>query len=72
MDAELEQFVWQRADGRCEYCRFPADIALLPFQMDHIIAEKHGGPTVPDNRVMIDGTGGDRDYLCWLCLLLFK
>lgn len=49
MDAELEQFVWQRADGRCEYCRFPADIALLPFQMDHIIAEKHGGPTVPDN-----------------------
>lgn len=49
MDAELEQLVWQRADGRCEYCRFPAEIALLPFQIDHIIAEKHGGATAADN-----------------------
>ncbi len=49
MDAELRQLVWQRASSRCEYCRVPADMALLPFQIDHIIAEKHGGLTVADN-----------------------
>ena len=49
MDAALEQLVWERAKGRCEYCQFPADIALLPFQLDHIIAEKHRGPTAAEN-----------------------
>ena len=49
MDATLQQLVWQRARRRCEYCHFPADIALLPFQIDHIIAEKHGGPTAAEN-----------------------
>jgi hypothetical protein len=49
MDAELRQRVWQRAAQRCEYCQVPAEVALLPFQIDHIIAEKHGGPTIADN-----------------------
>jgi len=49
MDAELRQLVWQRAASRCEYCHVPAEVSLLPFQIDHIIAEKHGGPTVVDN-----------------------
>jgi hypothetical protein len=49
MDAELHSLVWQRAKNRCEYCHFAADISLLPFQLDHIIAEKHGGPTTADN-----------------------
>src|SRR5258708_1898655 len=49
MDAQLRQLVWQRASSRCEDCRVPADVALLPFQIDHIIAEKHGGLTVADN-----------------------
>jgi len=49
MDAELRQLVWQRAAQRCEYCQVPADAALLPFQIDHIIAEKHGGPTSGEN-----------------------
>jgi hypothetical protein len=49
MDAELRQFVWRRASSRCEYCHMPADVALLPFQIDHIIAEKHRGPTVAEN-----------------------
>ena len=39
MDAKIEQLVWQRANHCCEYCRFPAKIALLPFQIDHIISE---------------------------------
>ena len=33
------------AVGRCEYCRFPMAVSRLPFHCDHIIAEKHGGPT---------------------------
>jgi hypothetical protein len=42
MDTTLQQLVWQRARRQCEYCHFPADISLLPLQIDHIIAEKHG------------------------------
>lgn len=49
MDDELQQLVRQRAHNRCEYCRFPADIALLPFQIDHVISQKLHGPTVADN-----------------------
>ena len=49
MDTTLQQLVWQRARRQREYCHFPADISLLPFQIDHIIAEKHGGPTTAEN-----------------------
>lgn len=49
MDAALQQLVWQRARQRCEYCQVSADTALLPFQIDHIIAEKHGGLTMAEN-----------------------
>lgn len=49
MNQELISFVWRRASNRCEYCHFPADLAWLPFQIDHIIAEKHGGLTNGDN-----------------------
>jgi hypothetical protein len=49
MDKALEQEVWRRAKSRCEYCHFPASLALTPFQIDHIIAEKHGGKTEPAN-----------------------
>jgi hypothetical protein len=49
MDSALQQLVWLRAKGCCEYCQFPAEVALLPFQIDHIIAEKHGGKSVSDN-----------------------
>lgn len=49
MNEVTEKFVWDRADGRCEYCRIPADVSLLPFQVDHIIADKHGGTSDPTN-----------------------
>ena len=49
MKHELLQLVWERAANRCEYCRFPAEFAWLPFQIDHIIAEKHGGKTLAGN-----------------------
>ena len=32
-----------RTLGCCEYCHFPEAEAGLPFQIDHIIARKHGG-----------------------------
>jgi uncharacterized protein (TIGR00369 family) len=36
MEVALQQLVWQRAEHRCEYCQYPADVSLLPFQIDHI------------------------------------
>jgi hypothetical protein len=48
-DPVLEQFVWQRANSICEYCRMPHGLTVLPFQIDHIIAQQHRGPTVPEN-----------------------
>jgi hypothetical protein len=49
MDEELTQLVWQRARHRCEYCQLPQTYSTLPFEIDHIIARKHGGRTVPGN-----------------------
>ncbi len=49
MNQELVTLVWKRASSRCEYCRFPSDFAWLPFQIDHIIAEKHRGQTVSED-----------------------
>ena len=48
-DRALEAEVVRRAQGRCEYCHFPETAAELPFHIDHIIAEKHGGPTLSSN-----------------------
>lgn len=49
MNEQLRRLVVQRAGGRCEYCHFPETASFYPFQIDHIIAEKHGGPTIADN-----------------------
>lgn len=49
MDANLRRSVIERARGRCEYCRFPESYAYLGFEIDHIIAEKHGGETIVEN-----------------------
>jgi hypothetical protein len=49
MDRRLAQFVWQRAGARCEYCQLPQSLSRLPFEIDHIIARKHGGETVDSN-----------------------
>ena len=45
----LRREVTERAHGRCEYCRFPSDASLLSFEIEHIIAEKHGGATNLEN-----------------------
>jgi 5-methylcytosine-specific restriction endonuclease McrA len=45
MQRQLVELVRRRAGFRCEYCQFPERFSGLNFQIDHIIAEKHGGPT---------------------------
>jgi hypothetical protein len=52
--AKVERTVTRRAGGRCEYCHFPEAAAELPFHIDHIIAEKHGG-------------SNDAANLAWAC-----
>ena len=49
MDEILRQRVWDRAEDVCEYCHLPQRFDIAPFQIDHIIAQKHHGPTTADN-----------------------
>ena len=55
MEAGLKAEIQQRAAYRCEYCHFPDRFAELRFQIDHIVPQQHGGPTVRRN-------------LAWSCL----
>jgi hypothetical protein len=45
----IRQLVIQQAGERCEYCLYPQEMSFLAFEVEHIIAEKHGGATVADN-----------------------
>jgi formamidopyrimidine-DNA glycosylase len=49
MDAELVESSWRRARSCCEYCHLSQEHSLLAFEIDHIIAKKHGGRTVAKN-----------------------
>jgi hypothetical protein len=49
VDRALEDQIWERARSRCEYCLLPARYTEAPFQIDHIIARKHGGETIAAN-----------------------
>ena len=49
MDKNLARQVRRRARGRCEYCRMAQAYDDLPFEVDHIIARKHGGRTTLGN-----------------------
>lgn len=49
MDTALRRLVWQRAKGCCEYCQMPQAADDTVFEIDHIIARKHIGPTVASN-----------------------
>jgi len=55
MTRELQDQLRQLAQERCEYCHLPSAYDPLPFQVDHIIAQQHGGDTVIEN-------------LAWSCL----
>jgi hypothetical protein len=49
MDEALADLVRRRAGHCCEYCRLPQAFSSTPFQIDHIIAEQHGGTTTASN-----------------------
>jgi hypothetical protein len=55
VDKALEDLVKRRAREACEYCHMPQAVHPSPFQIDHIIAQQHHGPTTADN-------------LAWSCL----
>ena len=45
MDVALAQRVRTRAGDVCEYCLIPQSLYPAPFQIDHVIARQHTGPT---------------------------
>lgn len=55
--AALRRLIVERAENRCEYCLLPANIAFFPHEIDHVIAEKHGGETKAENLA----------FACWRC-----
>jgi hypothetical protein len=49
VNANLARLVRDRAALCCEYCQLPQDASSIPFEIDHIIAQKHRGLTESDN-----------------------
>jgi HNH endonuclease len=45
ISVDLRKRVTDRADSRCEYCRYPEALSFFTFEMEHIISEKHDGKT---------------------------
>ncbi|MBS1787473.1 MAG: HNH endonuclease [Acidobacteria bacterium] len=45
----LRRLVEERAWEQCEYCLLSSGVSFYPHEVDHIIAEKHGGLTESDN-----------------------
>lgn len=45
----LRRLVYDRANDCCEYCFTPEFAVFASHEVDHIIAEKHGGLTQEDN-----------------------
>lgn len=56
ISADLRRLVVTRADRICEYCLIHESDTFLGCQVDHVIAEKHGGATIAEN-------------LCFACTL---
>jgi len=49
ISASLRRTISEQARGCCEYCLQPEFFAFSPHEIDHVIAEKHGGATIEDN-----------------------
>jgi hypothetical protein len=47
--AEHRRQIAERAHHCCEYCLIPEELAASTHQVDHVIAEKHGGQTTLEN-----------------------
>lgn len=57
ISASLRRSVEERANYCCEYCLLPANVAFFSHEIDHIIAQKHGGITEENNLALT----------CWRC-----
>jgi hypothetical protein len=49
INAALRREVIERANNCCEYCLVHQEDWFFSHEVDHIIAEKHGGTTTSDN-----------------------
>jgi len=49
VSAALRRLAAERADSLCEYCLIHEEDAFFGCEVDHIISEKHSGPTEADN-----------------------
>lgn len=49
VSADLRRVVVVRAEGLCEYCLIAEEDTFYGCEVDHVISEKHGGPTQEDN-----------------------
>lgn len=47
--AALRRIVYDRAHTACEYCLVPEIAVFISHEVDHVIAEKHGGQTEEGN-----------------------
>ncbi len=54
MNQKLRQKVLERANGLCEYCRYPESEAAIRHHIDHVTARQHGG-------------SDDEENLCFCC-----
>jgi hypothetical protein len=45
----VRRLVYARAKGCCEYCLISEEHVLVPHEVDHVIAQKHGGQTEAQN-----------------------
>lgn len=49
VSATLRRLVAERAAYLCEYCLLHEEDTFFGCEVDHIISEKHGGPTAAEN-----------------------
>lgn len=49
ISAKLRRLVHERAGSLCEYCLISFDDFGTGFHVDHVIGEKHAGPTLEHN-----------------------
>lgn len=49
MDAALASLVRRRARAHCEYCQLAERLSAIAFEIDHVVAQKHGGATDAEN-----------------------
>lgn len=64
----LRRLVAARANQLCEYCLMHEDDTYFGCQVDHVISEKHGGPTNPENTAyavfLSPPTSGTKPTVC--------